>query len=29
MWINWSTLWPILIIILGVALILRGSRKEG
>ncbi len=29
MWINWSTLWPILIITLGVALILRGSRKEG
>ena len=26
-WVNWSTLWPILIIVLGVALILRGSRK--
>ncbi len=26
-WINWSTLWPVLIIVLGVALIVRGSRK--
>ena len=26
-WVNWSTLWPILIIVLGVALILRGTRK--
>jgi phage shock protein C len=26
-WINWSTLWPILIIALGVALILRGTRR--
>jgi phage shock protein C len=26
-WVNWSTLWPVLIIVLGVALILRGSRK--
>jgi phage shock protein C len=26
-WVNWSTLWPILLIILGVALILRGTRK--
>ncbi len=26
-WFNWSTLWPVLIIVLGVALILRGSRK--
>jgi phage shock protein C len=26
-WVNWSTLWPILIIVFGVALILRGSRK--
>jgi phage shock protein C len=26
-WISWSTLWPILIIILGAALILRGTRK--
>ena len=26
-WINWSTLWPVLLIVLGVALILRGTRK--
>jgi phage shock protein C len=26
-WINWSTLWPILLIAVGVAFILRGSRK--
>jgi phage shock protein C len=26
-WINWSTLWPVLIIVLGVALIIRGTRK--
>jgi phage shock protein C len=26
-WISWSTLWPVLIIVLGVALILRGSRR--
>ena len=26
-WVNWSTLWPVLIIVLGVALILRGTRK--
>jgi phage shock protein C len=26
-WINWSTIWPVLIIVLGVALILRGTRR--
>jgi phage shock protein C len=26
-WFNWSTLWPVLLIIVGVALILRGTRK--
>jgi len=26
-WLNWGTLWPILIIIAGAALIVRGSRR--
>jgi len=26
-WINWSTLWPVLLIAIGAALIIRGSRK--
>jgi phage shock protein C len=26
-WINWSTLWPLLLIAVGVAFIVRGSRK--
>jgi phage shock protein C len=26
-WLNWSTLWPVLLIAVGVALIVRGARK--
>jgi phage shock protein C len=26
-WVNWSTLWPVLLIAVGVALIIRGTRK--
>jgi phage shock protein C len=26
-WVNWSTLWPVLLIAVGVAFIVRGSRK--
>ncbi|MBN1440317.1 MAG: PspC domain-containing protein [Anaerolineales bacterium] len=27
-WMNWSALWPILLIVVGAALIIRGARKE-
>jgi phage shock protein C len=26
-WVNWNTLWPLLIIAIGVAVILRGTKK--
>jgi phage shock protein C len=26
-WVNWSTIWPLLLIAVGVAFIIRGSRK--
>jgi hypothetical protein len=26
-WVNWSTLWPLLLIAAGAAFIIRGSRK--